>query len=278
MIRLPDNIHLAKKTSKKLAQWQKQVDDKPSFAKQSAEAKRLFPQHNKKGNKTFDSVKELLSMMCNNSRRCVYCEDSLADEVEHIYPKDLYPKRCFVWENYVYACGPCNGPKNNKFAVFLERTKEFTEVNPPKGTPAEEPPPGNAVLINPREEDPMEFAVLNLETFMFHPLPALSFHNKKRVEYTFDEILRLNSAEREPIRQARKNAYFLYKTVLNYYVQKKAEGASQSELDTVREGLRQQNHRTVWKEMQRYYQNGLLQNIDPEVVILFQQVPEALNW
>ena len=48
----------------------------------------------------------------------MYCEDSVGDEVEHHRPKNLYPDHTFLWDNYLYACGPCNGPKNNRFAVF----------------------------------------------------------------------------------------------------------------------------------------------------------------
>jgi hypothetical protein len=37
----------------------------------------------------------------------------VTDEAEHINPKDLYLERVFDWANYLYACGPCNGPKSN---------------------------------------------------------------------------------------------------------------------------------------------------------------------
>ena len=47
----------------------------------------------------------------------MYCEDSVADEVEHFRPKDLYPDVVFAWRNYLYACGQCNGGKNNRFSI-----------------------------------------------------------------------------------------------------------------------------------------------------------------
>ena len=68
-------------------------------------------------NPTFRKVRESLTRMCSGAQRCVYCEDSVGDEVEHIEPKDLYPCLVFLWTNYVYACGRCNGGKSNKFAV-----------------------------------------------------------------------------------------------------------------------------------------------------------------
>lgn len=33
-------------------------------------------------------------------------------------PKNMYPEKVFVWSNYLFSCGLCNGPKNNQFAVF----------------------------------------------------------------------------------------------------------------------------------------------------------------
>jgi len=53
----------------------------------------------------------------------MYCEDSAAVEVEHHHPKAHYPELAFAWENYLYACGPCNRPKNSKFAIFSQTGK-----------------------------------------------------------------------------------------------------------------------------------------------------------
>ena len=33
--------------------------------------------------------------MCAGAKRCMYCEDSAADEVEHHLPKNLYPEFVF---------------------------------------------------------------------------------------------------------------------------------------------------------------------------------------
>lgn len=57
----------------------------------------------------------------------VVTADSAADEVEHIAPKALFPERVFDWTNYIYACGPCNGPKSNRYSYVTTsgEMKEF---------------------------------------------------------------------------------------------------------------------------------------------------------
>jgi len=279
MIELRKDISPSEATLNKLKELQKEIDKLQSFPDRSMKAKEMFPKKNTKQNKQFQEIKKCLTAMCNSTRRCVYCEDSVGDEVEHIYPKDIYPDKCFSWDNYVYACGPCNGPKNNKFAVFKNDDGSFIEVNPPKGTPASEPPVGEAALINPRVENPLSFVILDLSgTFKFYPLPNLNLKDKKRVEYTYNEVLRLNDAEREPLRQARENAYENYSARLFKYVSKKNAGESPSVLEKIIEGIQKENHLTVWKEMQRYYVEKLLDSVDFELKELFDNAPEALTW
>ncbi|GAB3753615.1 HNH endonuclease [Spirosoma pomorum] len=186
------NIELDEEIADSLKLLQEEINILPSFEEQSDFAKTSFSNRNRKGNVVFDEVKKALTKMCAGARRCVYCEDSVADEVEHIYPKDIYPGKAFDWDNYVYACGPCNGPKNNKFAVFREDTGTFQRVNPPPRTPAVQPPIGDSVLINPRTEDPLDYCMLDLSgTFKFVITKQKETRDYQRAEYTFDEVLRL---------------------------------------------------------------------------------------
>ncbi len=120
MIRLP-NIALKRIVATKLLEYQAEVNAVTSYKHRVAEGKRLFSLRNTASNSAFKVVRATLETMCSGARRCCYCEDSCADEVEHIRPKDLYPELVFAWENYLYACGPCNGPKQNKFHVFHRR-------------------------------------------------------------------------------------------------------------------------------------------------------------
>lgn len=278
MIKLHDQVKPDQAILTKLAKYQKAIDDLPSFEEKRVKAKSAFSSRNKKGNQVFDAVKIKLSELCSGARRCAYCEDNVADEVEHIYPKDIYPNMCFSWDNYVYACGPCNGPKNNKFAIFKHADGQYVEVNTKNPKPVDLPPPGDAVLINPRIEDPMEYCMLDIkDTFKFVIIAEENTREHKRVHYTFNEVLCLND-QREYLRQARMNAYGNYRSRLYTYAHEKNSGAAKAVLDKMIEGIQKEAHPTVWKEMQRYYKQNFLVSFDQQLHQLFTACPEALDW
>ena len=269
MIRLPD-VALPDETAKRLHEYQTQVDAKPTYAEQVAEAKDLFRNRNTKTNAAFQIVRQKLDEMCFGARRCAYCEDSAADEVEHVRPKDLYPEHVFRWKNYVYACGPCNGPKGNGFAVFEEGTGEFRDVTRRRNDPVEPPVAGDEVLIDARSEDPLEYIELDLSgTFLF--LPALDGDDRsiKRADYTI-ELLRLN--ERDLLIDARRQAFGSYVARLHQYRQRKFDGADRAELERLVDGVRSMNHPAVWQEMKRQ------RHLHQELRGLFEDTPEALDW
>ncbi len=277
MIKLPEHVQPSQAALDQLAAWQAEITG--NFPEQSAIAKKRFKAKNTKSNATFKEIKKALTLLCSGARRCVYCEDSVADEVEHIYPKDLYPELVFVWDNYVYACGNCNGPKNNKFAVFRTDTGQMQRVNPPDWPSDTPPPPGESALINPRTEDPMQFALLDLKsTFQFVSLPGSDTRSQRRYLYTYEEVLRLNHVDREFLRQAREEAYGDYKARLLEYDRQKRRGAPAERLEKLIAGIRKKCHPTVWREMQRWHGNGWLAHTDAELDILFTDNPEALNW
>ena len=160
----------------------------------------------------FKTVRETLAKMCVGSVRCAYCEDSLADEVEHIRPKNLFPEYTFVWDNYLFACGPCNGPKSNRYGVVNGTVvEEFIRNRNDDVVP---PGAGVSGLIDPRTEDPFAFLEMDLGgvtpdgtriegTFEILPLDGLLGADFARAEFTIN-VLGLN---REVIRAARKNAF-----------------------------------------------------------------------
>ena len=94
---------------------QAEIDAVNGYSQQVSKGKELW---DSKSATRFKEIRAVLTCMCVGIRRCSYCEDSVADEVEHIKPKDLYPGAVFDWSNYLYACGNCNGPKNNNYAVI----------------------------------------------------------------------------------------------------------------------------------------------------------------
>lgn len=62
------------------------------------------------------------------------------------------------------------------------------------------------------------------------------------MEYTYNDVLRLNDGEREPIRQARENAFENYSARLFKYVAKKKANASQVVLNKIIEGIKKEAH------------------------------------
>ncbi len=208
--------------------------------------------------------------MCSGARRCCYCEDSCADEIEHIKPKHLYPELVFTWQNYVYACGPCNGPKNNRFRIFHSRTGTVLDISRKAIDPVRKPPRGDPLLIDPRCEDPLRFLELEMEaTFYLLPRLGLTKRDQLRAEYTI-ELLHLN--DRDLLPRARRNAFGSFRARLIEYEKKKSQGATASVLRNLVKDLLQMPHPTVWAEMKRQRNDHL------ELNHLFQAVPEALNW
>jgi uncharacterized protein (TIGR02646 family) len=233
-------------------------------------AAKMFSTHNRKGNKTFDAIKYALTQMCLGAQRCGYCEDSAADEIEHIKPKNLYPEATFAWLNYLYACGPCNTCKRSKFAIFERRTGKLVDVHRKPKAPVVRPRPGTPVLIDPRTEDPCDFLWLDLlTTFCFSPRIGIGQFAYQRAKYTID-TLGLN--ERTALRLARKQAFLDYVAQLKQYHTDRKEGASQIELDRIEKHIRERQHPTVWSEMKRQHA------VIPTLKKLFRDVPEALGW
>lgn len=56
----------------------------------------------------FDDVRETLRRMASGVERCMYCEDSHGNSIEHFWPKADFPDRAFDWTNYLWACSECN--------------------------------------------------------------------------------------------------------------------------------------------------------------------------
>ena len=265
MIHLPDP-GLDPGANRRLNQYQREVDAAGDYPNRVAEARRLFDNRNNRRNRTFRKVRETLARMCSGARRCVYCEDSVGDEVEHIQPKDLYPCLVFVWANYVYACGGCNVKKRNKFAVVAEN--RLVDVTRKRGAPVIAPVPGASAFLNPRIDDPLAFLDLDLDgTFAMLPRDDVSEIHQERAAFTI-ETLKLN---RDVLRQARSTAFGSYRARLLEYVSRREHVAAKEIADLV-DGLRAMPHPTVWAEMKR--QHAWM----PELETLFAEAPEALDW
>lgn len=213
----------------------------------------------------FDEVRTALASICPGARRCHYCEDSAADEIEHIWPKNFYPDKVFCWCNYLYACGPCNGSsKGDRFAVFDER-EERVDLGRGKNGPVMPPRAGDALFVDPRREDPMDYLDLDLGTGLFIPRSPAGSRDYQRAKYTI-EVLKLNT--RDYLKHARRSAYRSYLDALRQYVSDKQGGATGDELAAKRREIEGRHHPTVWREMIRIREDVR------ELASLFAEAPE----
>lgn len=243
MLRLR-KVDIAQVVAERLQQYQVEIDDLPEYSERVALAKRLFS--SRSSNSTFQEVRSCLREMCFGVQRCGYCEDSIGDEVEHIKPKDLYPEETFLWENYLLACGPCNGGKNNSFAIIRDNT--LVDVTRKRRDSVDPPASGAPALINPRIERPEEYMEIELgETFFCLPLLGLGGIEAVRAEYTID-VLKLN---RDILTRARRDAFGAYRARVVAYRARSEAGASDNELQHLRHEFCDAPHPSVWQEMKR---------------------------
>lgn len=277
MLKLVD-IYLPDEVNTQLGRYQSDIDILPDYTSQVNLAEQYW--ENRTNNRTFDVVREKLSSMCPGGdalRRCCYCEDSCATDVEHIWPKNLYPGKAFVWINYLYACGGCNSPKNNKFAVFTDSDVPIHVQRKPRD-PILAPVTGVGVLIDPRTEDPLDFIWLDLtnsDESRFSPRKDVPTRDQARARYTIETSLELN---RSPLPKARRRAYRIYKDLVELYILARNRGDFPVDLGRYVAEIKGSDHPSVWKEMQRQAQNPRIQAENPELYQLFQAAPEALTW
>jgi uncharacterized protein (TIGR02646 family) len=271
MLRL-DDPGISTPTRRQLRNTQDDIDAQPTFDEQVSRAKDHW--RNRTNNQAFTEIRRQLSVMCREIGRCGYCEDSESYQIEHIAPKNYYPDRAFVWENFLYVCGKCNTPKRDHYAVF--RSVDGLEVHQHEFRGR--PPAGDPLLINPREEDPMEHLWLDLNNFAFTETSLDDDESFRRADYTL-RVLHLN--RRDKLVKARQIAYKSYLAHLRHYVQDKTSGTyEQTHLDNIERTIRESPHPTVWREMQR--QHSLIYPDDtpvyPTLHRLFTAAPEALTW
>lgn len=274
MIKLPA-VTLSEGTLLTLSGFQQDVNSQLSYAQQVTRGKLLFEQ--KSSSQAFRPVREALGRLCAGARRCCYCEDSQATDIEHIWPKDFYPELVFNWDNYLYGCARCNRPKANRCEIYSDDTR----LNVPSFVKQHKthPPTGDALLINPRLEDPFEFMMLDLrDTFFFLPTAMPGTQQWERADHTI-KLLKLN--EEDVLPAAREEAYENYVARLEKYLDQRSKDKPLEALDRLARSVTKMGHPTVWHEMKRHarlnFREPTPKNIQ-HIKELFLTAPEALDW
>jgi uncharacterized protein (TIGR02646 family) len=278
-----------------LKKLQDEIDALPTYKAQVKQAKILW-QNKKKTNPqkaAFNRVeKELQKIAVGANHYCNYCEANEGTTIEHIYPRGLFPNKTFVWENFLWTCKQCNGKhKISQFQIF-KKPNSSEIINLVKDYSFVPPSNEDAVFINPRLENPLDYLQLDLESGLFQSKEInVNTRAYKRAHYTI-ETLQLNA--RKDLLEKRQKAYQNYQHLLQQYIDiqkstsseeliaifslsnnaKRATWGKQKELAKLelQTILLHQAHPTVWKEMQRQVESILV------LKKLFQQAPEALDW
>jgi uncharacterized protein (TIGR02646 family) len=275
---------------------QNTIDCLPGYEDRVRHSKILW-QNKKKSNarkSVFKSIeKELQNIAVGRDSYCNYCEANIGSNIEHIYPRGLYPCKTFDWENFLWACNQCNGRhKVAQFQIF-ESPQSSQIINLIKDYSFTPPLNDDAVFINPRADNPMDYLRLNLDTAVFEIISE-DVHSRqfKRSDYTL-KVLKLNL--RTGLLNDRIKAIGKYKSLFNRFLNAK-KSISLTELNTciadvdfkignhsfdeeknrlclfLKDEILSKNHQTVWKEMQKqYFGNSILKD-------MFSQYPQALNW
>jgi hypothetical protein len=247
-----------------LREYQQEVDRQADYPSMVNKADELWD--TRCNNAVFARVRGVLLQMC-TEEQCMYCERSVANQLEHFQPKAFYPEVVFSWANYLFICNPCNINKSNRFAVFSSVSGNRIDIRRRRSEAVREPERGKPLLINPREEDPLDLLMIDLSgTGTFIPRAAARSRDWIRAEYTATELLDLNNAGH---RKARRNAYHKFTVALREYVRARDEGR---ETDKCVDLIKESCHPGVWAAMKR--DRGLI----PELLTLFEEAPEALDW
>lgn len=285
-----DSDTLSPDAAAHLLDLQEKVAIRPDFLSKVQKVQKLWDgkKQSHRGQSTFDEISKRLHIMGRSSGLCCYCEQNEHSDIEHIYPKSLFPSLAFEWENYVPACKLCNmGHKGDRFAV-LDHDDNLEDLQ--KGVA---PRFNRAGFINPRLEDPNGFMVLNLKTFKFDIMPDLSKAARNKAEKTI-EILHLN--DRAPLIEMRRsiaNSHYDYMYRLAR-IQKSTDIEQVKEIlsphddelefedleqvkatiyDNFKKRILSHAHPSVW-----YAIKMISSKTDPKWRQIFNIIPDALNW
>lgn len=173
--------------------------------------------------------------------KCAYCECVAAQDIEHFYPKSMFPKQMFSWQNFFRGCKNCNNFKRDEFPLMAN---------------------GKPILLDPCIEEPLDYFVWDFETGM------IGFQ-EIRGETTAN-LLRLNL---EPLREERRLklriVLFLLARVCN------EQPVSQETSDRLREELDQ---RRPWLGIIRQLFKKPGGKYDGLLKLAQQRLPEINKW
>lgn len=109
-----------------LSRLQKETD--AIIAADDPKQKAEIRYENARKTKWFKPILDALCGIVGLGGRCMLCSGSESSQVEHFYPKTVFPKYAMTWENFLWACGICNQRKGDHFP--LDANDEPVLINP----------------------------------------------------------------------------------------------------------------------------------------------------
>ncbi len=299
MIRL--NSNAIKEDSKKyLELLSLQIQQEKDFDKKVLLAQDLWDKKNNgNGKDVFNNVKENLAPRMNGL--CCFCENDRSTDIEHFYPKSLYPEKTFSYENYAYSCKPCNTKKGVSFHVFKDVVTNASEkISQKKKPPYTKPVNTDCALINIRIENPLNFLILiqTGDNLLFQANSIDSSSRESIKAKNTISLFDLNSINKQDVLgRARFQALKYYYDRLEKYVKVKTATeysdiiphlgdadtidtslpftiSQTQKLNSIKNDILTYHHPTVWEELKlrRMGINFTKTNN------LFANAPEALQW
>lgn len=223
----------------------KTISAKAHPSERAEEAKRLW---DLKKNKAFKEIRETLCIMASGIERCMYCEDSAGTDIEHFWPKSIFPLQAFKWENYLLACSSCNS--NSKRTEFpLDRS-------------------GQPLLINPLEEEPRHHIAFSPSTGKYSELTDKGH-----------ESIRIYGLNRNILIIGRCDAWTSTKIHIIYYGHHLANG-NLEEAQRIKGVICRFPHSSVFIELLDMIDSpdAELFGIEPECIETIHQYPEIKSW
>lgn len=201
-----------------LKQAQAKIDQLPSYYQKVKQAKVLWLSKKKTNPQkaAFNRIEKALQV---NNNYCHYCEGKVGNSIEHFYPRGFYPNLTFVWENYLWSCQTCNTQyKGAQFAIFP--SSDSAQITPLVKDRSFVPPANqDALCLNPRVDNPLDYWHLNLETGHYIVPTTNSPRDQARAQYTL-HLLQLN--QRPALVKGRLKAYQDYQQLLKIWAKVQA--------------------------------------------------------
>jgi uncharacterized protein (TIGR02646 family) len=236
-------IHLSRRTQTFLQKRTIKITTKTGLSEKVEEAKNLWKA---KSNKAFAEIKETLRKMASGLERCMYCEDSAGTDIEHFWPKDTYPDKAFLWENYLLACSACNS--NFKRTQFPLKD-------------------GHPLLINPVEEEPRHHIGFSPSTGRYAELTDKGA-----------ESIRIYGLNRNILAEGRRLAWVSIQVHIIYYSQCRDNGDLEAS-QPIKEVICRFPHSSVFIELINLIDNPDAESwIYPDCIQTVRKYPEIRTW